>query len=340
MKISKIGLQFLMFLVTLTLSAQKNSEETIVKVSGHGDGVEIGAGIITGFDDIRNEVFLITAFHIIEETDSITVEFHQLRDEFTAAVFKVDPGLDLAVLRVSLGQSPVKFKKQLVAESSDFTISLVQIIGHPQGSTWVMTSNRYLTAPDDRHFTVSHEGIRKGFSGGGVFTKNNRLMGMMLENRSHDALVLDLLAITEQLNKWKVETNLLTRPKLKLESAAVMGAGTAGVLVSLLALEKKSKDQYTIYEEHLFSNDPIYTGLGMTRQQVFEDAKSKHNTAVVVGAVSGAVLAVGTYMLIRKINKRKIEKRHDGLVVLPHFDMPDYALSSGNSVSFGITLKF
>jgi hypothetical protein len=78
----------------------------------------------------------------------------------------------------------------------------------------------------------------------------------------------------------------------------------------------------------------------MKRQHVFEDAKSKHNTAVVVGAVSGAVLAVGTYMLIRKINKRKIEKRHDGLVVLPHFDMPDYALSSGNSVSFGITLKF
>ncbi len=332
--------RLVLFFLLVDLAAQKNPDEFIVKITGYSGGVEIGAGIITGFNELDREVFLITALHVVEETDSLLVEFSQNRREFPATIFKVKPELDLAVLQVKIRNTDIEFRDLVVAETSDFRLSLVKIIGHPQGSSWITRLNKFLAPLDRNNFTVSNEMVTKGFSGGGVFTKNDRLMGMIVENRSQDALVVDILAIVSLLNEWKVETNLLTRPKLKLETAAIMGAGTAGVIYSLVGLEKKSKDQYSIYEDHRFSNDPIYTDLGMTREEVFQDAESKHKTAIIVGAVSGVVLAVGSYMLIRKLSKRKNEKRHDGLVVVPHFNMPDYALSSGNAVSFGVTIQF
>lgn len=335
-----VCLQFVSFFAFFDSIAQKVPDQSIVRIKGYGNGLEIGAGIVAGFDKDDKEIFLITALHVVEAADSITVEFRQHKKEFPAAIFKVKQELDLAVLRVPLQEIALDFKSQVVAESSDYRISLVKIIGHPQGSSWVLSSNKFLMALNANNFTVSHEGIGKGYSGGGVFSNNDRLMGMMVENRSHDALVLDLLAIIEFLDESKIETNLWVKPKMNYTTAGVMGAGAAGILVSLFVFENKSKDLYTTYEDHRFSNDPIYTEMGMTRDEVYDQANSKHNAAVITGVVGGVVLAAGSYMLIRKLNKRKKEKRHDGLVVVPHFNMPDYALSSGNAVTLGVTIRF
>lgn len=340
MKTLACFIQWAPLFIFFGLAAQKGPNQAITKVRAYGDGLEIGAGIVTGFDESVNEVFLVTALHVVGEADSITVEFRQNRKEFPAIIYKTKPDLDLAVLRIPLLTTSIDFKSQVVAEASDYRISLVQIIGHPQGSSWVLSSNKFLEASGINHFRVSHEGISKGFSGGGVFTKNNRLMGMMVENRSHDALALDLLAITELLNDWKVETNLLTKPKMNFTEAGIIGAGTAGVLVSLFVFESKSKDLYSTYEDHRFSSDPVYTDLGMSRDEVYDKANTKHNTAVITGVVGGVVLATGAYLLIRKLNKRKKEKRHDGLVVVPQFNMPGYVSSSGNAVTVGVTIRF
>ena len=340
MRISILVLPLVLLFVLFEVAAQKYPDGFIVKITGYGSGVQVGAGIIVGFNEVDQEALLVTALHVVEETDSLLVEFRQHSKGFPATILKVKPELDLAVLRVNIQGADIDFRNLVVAESSDFRLSLVKIIGNPQGSSWVTRLNKFLTLSDGSNFTVSNEMISGGFSGGGVFTKNNRIMGMMIENRSQDALVVDILAILALLNEWNVEANLLVRPKLKLETAAIMGAGTAGILVSLVHFEKKSKDQYTIYEENLFSNDQIYADLGMTRDEVFQDAESKRKTAIIVGVIGGTVLAAGTYMLIKKLNKRKKEKRHDGLVVVPHFELPDYVESSGRAVSFGVTIKF
>lgn len=340
MKTLTFLVQLVPFFIIFGMAAQKGPDQAIAKVRAYGNGLEIGGGIITGLDDSTNELFLVTALHVVGEADSITVEFRQNRKEFAAIIYKTKPELDLAVLRVPMQDTFIDFKSQVVAESSDYSISLVKVIGHPQGSSWVLSSNKFLDRMGVHHFRVSHESISKGFSGGGVFTKNDRLMGMMVENRSHDALALDLLAITELLNEWKVESNLLTKPKMNFTEVGIIGAGTAGILVSLFVFENKSKDLYTTYEDHRFSSDPIYTDLGMTRDEVYDKANAKHNTAVITGVAGGIVLAAGSYLLIRKLNKRKKEKRHDGLVVVPHFNMPDYVSSSGNSVAVGVTIRF
>ncbi len=343
MKIFKLSLQFIVLFIFFGLSAQ-NPKQSIVKVMGYGNDPEIGAGIITGYNKTDKEVFLVTALHTLFDKDSvlrenIKVEFRQHKDEFPAQLYKLDQELDLAVLRVNTQGTSIAFKKLVVAAKDDYRRSLINVIGHPQGSYWVLDSKEFLSA-ESYNFTISHEGITKGYSGGGVLTKNNRLMGMMVQNRSHDALVLDIATILELLNEWKVETNLLTRPKIKLGTVAIMGTGTASILISVLHFEKESKDLYSTYEDYPFTNDPIYTELGMTRDEVFEDANSKHNTAVVVGVVGGTILAIGTYVIIRKLSKRKKERRYDGLTVRPFFDMPDYVSSSGNAVAFGVTIKF
>ncbi len=350
MKAFIVGLQFILFFTFSGILAQ-NPKQSIVKVTAHfsDNQIEVGGGIITGFNDLDKEVFLVTARHIfikedkdgtiLAEAERLTVEFQKGRDEFSATIDRVDPELDLAVLKVNLKERAISFKKLVVAQTDDYTRSIVNVIGHPQGSEWVLNSNEFLST-ESYNFSISHDGISTGYSGGGVFTKYNRLMGMMVQNRSHDALVLDIAAILELLNEWKVETNLLGRPKIKYGTLAVMGTGVAGVAVSIFHFERKSKDLYSIYEEHPFSNDPIYTTMGTTRDEVFEDANSKHNTAIIVGAVGGTVLAIGTYVIIRKLSKRKKERRYDGLTVRPYFDMPDYVLSSGNAVAFGLSIKF
>jgi hypothetical protein len=119
-----------------------------------------------------------------------------------------------------------------------------------------------------------------------------------------------------------------------------MGAGAGGVAVSFIHFESKSRDLYSTYEEHPFINDQVYTDLGMSRDEVFEDANSKHNTAIIVGAVGGTILAIGTYVIIRKLTKRKKERRYDGLTFRPYFDMPDYVSSSGGSLAVGVNIKF
>ena len=327
-------------LVFLDMAGQKNPDQSIAKVTGYGDGVEIGAGILTGFDDVDDEVFLVTALHVVEEADRITVEFRQHRKEFPAQIYKTKPELDLAVLQVGITGEIIDFKKQVVAQASDFVERPIKVIGHPQGSSWVLTTaSSYVQASDDRNnFIISRGDTSKGYSGGGVFTNNNRLLGMILKIGSHQAVVLDVLPIKDLLKEWKVETNLWGKPKMNFTEPGIMGVGAAGVLVSLLVFESDSKDLYNTYEEHRFETDPIYAGT--SRTQVFNDAQSKHNTAVITGVVGGVVLVAGSYMLIRKLSKRRKEKRYDGLVVVPHFDMPDYVTSSGNAVTVGVTIRF
>ncbi len=339
MKTSVLVPILVLLFVFFDMGAQKGSDQSIVKINGYGNGLEIGAGIISGFDKSANEVFLVTALHVVGEADSVTVEFRQNRKEFPATIYKTKPELDLAVLRVSIQGTAIDFKKLVVASSSDFVQRPVKIIGHPQGSSWITTTaSSFLNATDGINFTISRGDASKGYSGGGVFTNNNRLMGMMLKIGSHDAVVLDVLSISEWLTEWKVETNLWGRPKMNFTEAGIMGVGAAGIVVSLFVLESDSADLYSTYETQRFSDDPVYSGT--TREQVFDDAQSKHNTAVITGVVGGVVLAAGTYLLIRKMNKRKKEKRYDGLVVVPHFNVPDYASSSGKAVTVGVTIRF
>ena len=74
-----------------------------IQVQKPDNVTDTGAGLVVGLSPDRKSLFILTAFHVIDEAESIEVVFHDRLKEFRGLAFKrFDEDLDLAVVEVRL----------------------------------------------------------------------------------------------------------------------------------------------------------------------------------------------------------------------------------------------
>jgi formylglycine-generating enzyme required for sulfatase activity len=174
---------------------------------------QYGAGIIVGRSDAH--VYLATAEHVAfpnhEVPTQVEVRFHFFPERrFVAeALARRDPQLDLAVLRV---EETAELRQSL--EGLDFerarppTILLpddkLRTLGNPEGNAWYATPFELdlfdsLDGPALRFHTRL---LMTGHSGGGLFTEDWYLVGMLQTEKQPFGKALRIDRAIEQIEAW------------------------------------------------------------------------------------------------------------------------------------------
>jgi formylglycine-generating enzyme required for sulfatase activity len=203
------------------------------------DVVEIyGAAIVAGRD--RDDVYLATADHVAfpcEWTPSrIRVRFHFLPDEeISADAVEVDRDLDLALLRVTetaalrAGLDRLSFElptealagRQVVRVRSAHALRRLdglRMIGYPENLDWYVNPfgldlfDSLDQSEGDSTIGFHARFLSTGNSGGGLFTEDWHLVGMVLTERLPfgDALAIDRLVA--ELPEWPVKLQVPPLP--------------------------------------------------------------------------------------------------------------------------------
>lgn len=112
-------------------------------------------------------------------------------------------------------------------------------------------------------------------------------------------LKMDVVAINPLEPRNTASTNIKKAPIY-----AGFGGGSAlglGLLITGVTKNGDANEIYDIYKNNTSPNAQIYTELGQTREEVYEDANSKHKAAQYLTYGGGAVFAGAGAMLINRI---------------------------------------
>ncbi|MGF1641816.1 MAG: SUMF1/EgtB/PvdO family nonheme iron enzyme [Rhodospirillales bacterium] len=202
-----------------------------------GDFRSLGAGVVVGFDS--ESLYLVTADHVafVDEwnpdraPDEIAARFWLRPGATRAAAARVlphrDPDLDLAVLAVAIDPElrafaeglPFERTRTLEALRRQHAINTLETrltdlgtIGNPQGAVWFTTeADRFLKPEDDDiHFASSW--LMRGHSGGGLFTQDWHLVGMIKSHDPPSGIALGIDRIVASLEAWNIPVALGLRP--------------------------------------------------------------------------------------------------------------------------------
>lgn len=155
-----------------------------------GESIQFGAGVIFGTDDSR--IYILTANHLLrrfvdgkwEGATKIEVRFHFLPGQPFKAILLVDHDqeLDLGLINVSVDQSFPFGKLRFGEISNSATLKRRQelnTIGCPNGTEWGTSADFYHVSEVNTRFFKFVGIVHPGTSGGGVFDKDWRLVGML-----------------------------------------------------------------------------------------------------------------------------------------------------------------
>ncbi len=192
------------------------AKNLIVKITG--DNVS-GSGIV--FGQLGDILFIATANHVVrrgtKEAQNLRVAFNFWFEAIEASLTeKFNKNLDLAVLFVDLKKGTLS--SDVLSEflpltqfhySPDVqTGSKLYPVGHPPGKDWFMP----ISPP--QIYEVEGENIRfdfqcdQGYSGGGLFDGNWRLVGMVTRFNPPLCEAVSFDRIQEILKKWRFVVNL------------------------------------------------------------------------------------------------------------------------------------
>ncbi len=138
----------------------------------------LGSGVI-----VRPDGFLVTNYHVIQDSDEITVVLADRR-EFGATILRTDERTDLAVLKIDTGGEELPFLE--LRDSDELEVGdLVLAIGNPFGIGQAVTSGivsalarTQVGITDFRFFIQTDAAINPGNSGGALVSMDGRLAGI------------------------------------------------------------------------------------------------------------------------------------------------------------------
>ena len=214
----------ILFILASALAGRSQNLESVVpyirSMGGNGKEMETGAGIIVGNE--KGKVFILTAFHVVEESKEIKVEFRQGWREYQGRLYsKIQKEMDIAVIEVTVPLGELKFVPIQVGEVKNLLQGQgVLSIGHPVGSKWLRnTQNKILSTEydfDPRRISMEKNGINPGCSGGPIF-KDGDLIGMVTETSGVEVLGIKADLFTRILKAWQIPTNLLVNKEKEEE---------------------------------------------------------------------------------------------------------------------------
>lgn len=175
---------------------------------------DTGAGLVVGRSPDRKSLFILTAFHVIEEAESLEVVFHDLQfRKFVGLPFeRFDEALDLAVVEVRVDDeeslpvdpSGCEYLQSSRLREGDELIAL----GHPLDLEWqISLDHRVLSHSDDaddRKLRITLEAIERGSSGGPLFDQEGALVGTVTRMSPNYALAVKAEAAVSVLEHWGV----------------------------------------------------------------------------------------------------------------------------------------
>jgi serine protease Do len=186
------------------------------------NGPGTGAGIVIGID--KNIAFILTAHHVIKDTQRIEIVFIDKQwEKFNGRPFeKYHEDLDLAVITVDQMEGrhiPPDLPKFGIGDFSTLSEGdKVLTIGHPFNSNWDIsistnTIRRLSNEEDFRKFRFTNTGIDLGSSGGPIFNEQGALIGIVIKNGKDYAIAVKIDDALFVLTKeWWIPTLNLTRP--------------------------------------------------------------------------------------------------------------------------------
>ena len=195
--------------------AQNDSSDEVktlvVMINAELDGGESsGAGIV--FNVAKNRLYIVTAAHVVRRGDAdaenITVEFWELPGEqFEATLLSpLETSLDMAVLTVrveDVGLNEADFSFGSLTGGDVATSSSITSIGQGSGRDWVtLVEPTNVIQSQAGLLELQAAGVSQGDSGGGVFSDNGKLLGM-ITNDAPPAL----RAITAEALLSELESN-------------------------------------------------------------------------------------------------------------------------------------
>jgi hypothetical protein len=166
----------------------------------------------------------------------------------------------------------------------------------------------------------------------------------------------------EQINNLKIEViaidpnnprnNGMALPKPK-KVPIYAGLGTVslaglGLAIGGIAKRGDAQTNYDIYKNNLSPNAPIYTELGLTRDELYEEANGSNKKAQLMMIGGGVVFGAAAYILvnriiwIKRIENRRSQAAPTNLQCALHH-RPSLQLSTvsvGNSAGLGLSLRF
>ncbi|MBK8705346.1 MAG: trypsin-like peptidase domain-containing protein [Saprospiraceae bacterium] len=285
----------------------------IKTVNQEGSEGETGAGIVSG--RTGDQLFIVTAYHVVKDAQSITVRLNQASwTEFPATLhYQVSEELDIAVVVAKIpANAPINYYEFRRGNIEELKVDqAVSCIGHPYGAEW--TYNKMNTLTNTRLGTYqlgfSSLGVNPGFSGGAlVERKKGRLLGLITEVSSGaSATAVNIDEVINYLQKWRIPTNFLLPYKEPLNPLTYVfgGLAVAGVGAGLY-FNKDGVDQYEIYKSNLDETAPVYQGL--SRDDMLQKAKDDYKWRNISYAASGGFAVAAVLCNVIKKNKTRAAK--------------------------------
>lgn len=161
-------------------------------------------------------------------------------------------------------------------------------------------------------------------------------------------LKMDVIAI----NPLAPRTASGPEPKPIPIYAGLGGVATTGLGLAVAGLVKhgSAQDTYQVYKDNVNDNDPIYTELGQTREEVYTDANKQNKSAQYLIYGGGAVFIGAGIILFNRIKwMNRIKKANQNKAAMPKADQcyfpaprlqfkPVYSGQAG--VGLGLTYTF
>jgi S1-C subfamily serine protease len=195
-------------------------KRSIVKID---TPTESGTGIIVGSSE--TEVFVLTAYHVVEAAQDIKVSFFDKRYlEFPATIHhKYEERSDFAVIRVRKkeGQESVPSDLQSLTPSA---LALkestkLMILGHSRGQPWLYRPGEVISLNSDNNFEkfLLTGNIENGDSGGAVFDEKGLLLGMVTgrEGLGRGSALKIGLVLQVVHEGWGIPTNLIVEKQAR-----------------------------------------------------------------------------------------------------------------------------
>ena len=145
-------------------------------------------------------------------------------------------------------------------------------------------------------------------------------------------------------NNLNMNGNYTNNGTFTNNSGTVTLAG-AGLMVAGFTKRKDAQDNYDIYKNNVSPSAPIYTELGVTRDEFYEETNKSNKKSQLLIYGGAAVFAVAGYILVNRIIWiQRIESRKQGQPRATDFQCNNYRpfleLKTVTSTSAGIGLTY
>lgn len=189
-------------------SMKKTTARGLVTTSSRG----LGSGVV-----INNDGDILTAAHVVNLADQVLVQFDDGKT-YEARVTSSYPMADIALLRLT--ERPEKLNFAQMGDSDRLRPgNEVFVVGAPYGFEFTLTAGHFSgrrifdesITEEPLEFLQTDASINKGNSGGPMFTKNGRLVGIVshIQSASGGSEGLGFAASIKMINQL-----LLERPPL------------------------------------------------------------------------------------------------------------------------------